>query len=54
MNRMERSLRSDSEFLEEMAEQKLEEARCPGGYSAKILAELPKPCLLYTSPSPRD
>lgn len=43
MNRMERSLRSDSDFLEEMAEQKLEEARCPGGYSAKILAELPKP-----------
>ena len=43
MNRMEHSLRADSEFLEEMAAQKLEEARCPGGYSAEMLAKLPTP-----------
>lgn len=43
MNRMEHSLRSDSDFLEEMAAQRLEEARCPGGYSAPMLAELPAP-----------
>lgn len=43
MNRMERSLRTDSDFLEEMASQRLEEARCPGGYSAPVLAELPAP-----------
>ena len=43
MNRMERSLRSDSDFLEEMAAKALEEARCPGGYSAEALAELPTP-----------
>lgn len=43
MNRMERSLRSDSDFLEEMAAKALEEARCPGGYSAEALAALPTP-----------
>ena len=43
MNRMERSLRSDSDFLEEMAAKALEEARCPGGYSAEALAVLPTP-----------
>lgn len=43
MNRMEHSLRTDSDFLEEMAAQRLEEARCPGGYSAPALAELPAP-----------
>ena len=45
MNRMERSLRSDSDFLEEMAAQKLCEAKCQGGYSAKLLAELPMPLM---------
>lgn len=43
MNRMEHSLRADSDFLEQMAAQRLEEARCPGGYSAPKLAELPAP-----------
>lgn len=43
MNRMERSLRSDSDFLEEMAAKALEEARCPGGYSAEALSALPTP-----------
>lgn len=43
MNRMERSLRSDSDFLEEMAAKALEEARCLGGYSAEALAALPTP-----------
>ncbi len=41
VNRMERSLRADSDFLESMAAEKLKEARCPGGYSAARLAELP-------------
>lgn len=45
MNRMEHSLRSDSDFLDEMAAQKLEESRCPGGYSAEHLAGLPMPLL---------
>lgn len=45
MNRMERSLRSDSDFLEELARQKLEEAKCTGGYSAKALSALPEPLL---------
>lgn len=43
MNRMERSLRDDSALLEEMSARALEEARCPGGYSAEKLSALPKP-----------
>lgn len=43
VSRMVDNLRDDSEFLEEMAAQALEQARCPGGYSAAALAGLPKP-----------
>jgi len=45
MTRMEKNLRSDSDYLEGLAETALEEARCPGGYSAAALAELPEPLL---------
>lgn len=41
--RMQKNLREDSEFLEGMAAQALEEFRMPGGYSAAALAALPKP-----------
>lgn len=41
--RMQKNLREDSEFLEGMAAQALEESRVPGGYSAAELAALPKP-----------
>lgn len=43
MNRMEKSLREDSDFLEDMARQALESARKPGGYDSAELAKLPKP-----------
>lgn len=43
VTRMEKSLREDSDFLEGMAVQALEEARQPGGWSASALAALPKP-----------
>ncbi len=41
--RMQRSLREDSEYLENAAAQALEAARVEGGYSAKAVAGLPKP-----------
>lgn len=43
MNRMEKSLREDSDFLEEMARQALESAKKPGGFDSAALAGLPKP-----------
>lgn len=43
MNRMEKSLREDSDFLEEMARQALESAKKPGGFDSAALADLPKP-----------
>lgn len=43
MNRMEKSLREDSDFLEDMARQALESAKKPGGYDSAALAKLPKP-----------
>lgn len=43
LGRMEKNLREDSVFLEEMAAGELEMARCPGGYRAAVLAALPKP-----------
>lgn len=43
MNRMEKSLREDNDFLDEIAGQSLEAARKPGGFDAKMLSELPAP-----------
>ncbi|MGN1339051.1 MAG: tRNA lysidine(34) synthetase TilS [Oscillospiraceae bacterium] len=41
--RMQKSLREDSDFLEDMAAQALRGAEVPGGHSAAKLAALPKP-----------
>ncbi len=41
--RMQKNLREDSDFLEEMAERAMESSRRPGGYDAAALAALPKP-----------
>ncbi len=41
--RMQKNLREDSEFLEEMAERAMESSRRPGGYDAAALAALPNP-----------
>ena len=43
VSRMQKCLREDSDFLDEMAAQALREAEVPGGYSAAKLAALPKP-----------
>ncbi len=43
MTRMERNLRSDSDYLEQQAEQALEALRTGRGYDAKKLSELPLP-----------